>query len=393
MDISKLIERHYSALKGKDFKGYDVYDGLSSGLFRNTPCFRSKKLRLAWIQLFKRSPINLRNLALVPEGLNAKGLAMLIQGLLNLYKLERDEEYLEEARRQAGIILSQGAGNRDYFCVGYDFFWEAKAFSVPEFTPNMIVSSFAGQAFLDLHGVDRDQKWLDYAIQIGEFIEKELILFESEDEMVFGYIPGETARVHNVNLMGSRLFARLYSITEDERYKRYAVKSARYSVRAQREDGAWAYGEKPYHQWVDNFHTGFNLVAIHDINRYLPDERWKRSMDSGLAYHLGHHFLEDMTPKYYDSKLYPVDIHNFAQGIDTMLTFGRLDRARALVEKCIDTMWDDKRNYFYYQKTRCYTNRINYMRWSQAWMFYALSRYQSEAGRGESQSRSENGSG
>ena len=29
--------------------------------------------------------------------------------------------------------------------------------------------------------------------------------------------------------------------------------------------------------------------------------------------------------------------------------------------------------YFYYQKRRCYTNRISYMRWSQAWMFYAIS--------------------
>lgn len=383
MDISKLIERHYSALKDKDFKGYGLYDGLSSRIFRNSPCFRSRMLRLAWIQFFKRSPIDFRSIALVPEGHNAKGLALLIKGLLNLFKFTGEKGYLRDAQRLAGIIISQRASDRDYFCVGYNFFWEAKAFSVPEFTPNMIVSSFVGQAFLDLHNVDKDKRWLDFALQIGEFIEKELILFESEDEMVFGYIPGEMARVHNVNLMGSKLFARLYSLTGDERYKRYAIKAARYSVKSQRKDGAWAYGENPYHQWVDNFHTGFNLVAIHDIHRYLPDEQWKRSMDTGLAYHLSHHFLEDMTPKYYDSKLYPVDIHNFAQGIDTLLTFGLPDKARVLIEKCIDMMWNEKRGYFYYQKTRWYTNKINYMRWSQAWMFHALTRYQSEAGRGE----------
>ena len=32
----------------------------------------------------------------------------------------------------------------------------------------------------------------------------------------------------------------------------------------------------------------------------------------------------------------------------------------------------DKKGYFYYQKTKWYTNRIPYIRWSQAWMFYAL---------------------
>ncbi|MCK4350671.1 MAG: hypothetical protein KAX13_07425, partial [Candidatus Krumholzibacteria bacterium] len=147
MDISKLIERHYSALKGRGFKGYDVYDGLNSRIFRNSPCFRSRNLRLAWIQLFKRSPINFRTLALVPEGYNAKELALLIKGLLNLFKFTGEEGYLQQALRLADIIISQRAGDRDYFCVGYNFFWEAKAFSVPEFTPNMIVSSFVGQAF------------------------------------------------------------------------------------------------------------------------------------------------------------------------------------------------------------------------------------------------------
>jgi len=382
MDISKLIERHYNALKNGGFKGHDPYDGLNSRIFRNSPCFGSRALRLAWIQLFKRSPVDLRSLARVPEGRNAKGLALLIRGLVDLFELTGEEEYLHDARTLAEVIISQKAPDRDYLCVGYDFFWEAKAFSVPEFTPNMIVSSFTGQALLDLHVTDEDGRWLEYALQIGEFIEKELIVFESGDEMVFGYIPGERARVHNVNLMGARFFARLHSITGDERYKRYAVKAARYSVAAQRKDGAWAYGENPYHRWIDNFHTGFNLVSIHDIDRYLPDDRWKRSMEIGLAFHMANHFLDDMTPKYYDSKLYPVDIHNFAQGIDTFLTFGRKDSALRLIENCVEMMWDEKRNYFYYQKSRWYTNRINYMRWSQAWMFYALARCHRETARG-----------
>ena len=30
--------------------------------------------------------------------------------------------------------------------------------------------------------------------------------------------------------------------------------------------------------------------------------------------------------------------------------------------------------YFYYQRQRWYTNRIPYMRWSEAWMTYALAR-------------------
>jgi hypothetical protein len=36
-------------------------------------------------------------------------------------------------------------------------------------------------------------------------------------------------------------------------------------------------------------------------------------------------------------------------------------------------MWDEKRGYFYYRILRTGTIRTSYMRWTQAWMFLALS--------------------
>jgi hypothetical protein len=393
MDITELLYNQYEALKKKDFKGHDPYDGLNSRILRNSPCFRSRALRLAWIQLFKRSPVNLRSLALVPAGSNPKGLALLIRGLINLRALTGREEFLQVAHALADKIIAQRARDRSYFCIGYDFFWEARAFSVPEFTPNMVVSASAAQAFLDLYDAAGDAKWLDYALQIGEFVEKELILVESAEEMVFGYVPGESGRVHNVNLMGAALFARLFSHTGQDRHRQHAVKAARYSIRSQREDGSWLYGESPHHRWVDNFHTGFNLVALHAVHSHLPGDMWRRSIDSGLDYHVRHHFTEDMTPKYYDSKLYPIDIHNFAQGIDTFVTFDRPDSALRLIERCVDTMWDKRKHYFYYQKTKWYTNRIDYLRWSQAWMFFALTRYQLDRDHRERARRGDAGGG
>ncbi len=375
MDLTKITDDHYRTLKRAGFKGYDLYDGLNSRIFRKTPCFRSKKLRLVWIQLFKRSPVNFRSAALVPKSCNAKGLALIIRGLINMYRIDGDKKHIDEARELAGIIVSQRATDRDYFCVGYDFFWEARAFSVPEFTPNMIVSSFSGQAFLDLYEIDNDGRWLEYALEIGEFIEKELKLRDSGEEVVFGYIPGETKVVHNVNLLAAAYFARLYVHSKDSRHERYAAGATTFTVNAQREDGAWPYGEEQYHRWIDNFHTGFNLVSLDTVRRNLSTDRWDEAIEDGLAYHMRNHFLEDMTPKYYDTGLYPVDIHNFAQGIDTFLTFGNTEKARALLDRAVELMWDDRKHYFYYQKKRWYKNRINYLRWSQAWMFYALTRY------------------
>lgn len=380
MNTQELIEKLNSKLKAEGFKGYDPYDGLNSRLLMNSPFFRFRALRLAWIQFFKRSPLNLRRPALVPKGYNSKGLALIIRGLINLNALRERREYIDQARSIAGIILSQRAPGREYFCAGYNFFWEARAFSVPAFTPNMVVSSFAAQAFIDLYEADGDEKWFDYAVQAGEFILNELVIFESGQELNFGYIPGDRGGVHNVNLMGAALFARLFSLTGEDRYREISLKAVRRSAGFQKKDGSWAYGERSHHRWVDNFHTGFNLLSLKEIKDYLKVDLWDEAIDSGLDYHISHHFLEDMTPKYFDNAVYPVDIHNFAQGIVTFLAFGYPERASKILEKCVDMMWDDDSCYFYYQKRRWHTNRIDYFRWSQAWMFYALCRFHRETG-------------
>jgi hypothetical protein len=37
----------------------------------------------------------------------------------------------------------------------------------------------------------------------------------------------------------------------------------------------------------------------------------------------------------------------------------------------VENMWD-KPGFFWYQRGRCCANRMGYMRWTQAWMYYAL---------------------
>ena len=92
----------------------------------------------------------------------------------------------------------------------------------------------------------------------------------------------------------------------------------------------------------------------------------------GLKYHLANHFLDDYTPKYFNNKLYPLDIHNYAQGIITFLRFGMGGNARKLALRTVSDMQSED-GYYYYQKHKHLTIKIPYMRWSQAWMYYALS--------------------
>src|SRR5436190_8921127 len=61
--------------------GYDPYDALRSPVVRAL-ALGARWPRIAWIQLVKRSPVNLRPLLLVPKGVNSKGLGLVARALV-----------------------------------------------------------------------------------------------------------------------------------------------------------------------------------------------------------------------------------------------------------------------------------------------------------------------
>jgi len=96
----------------------------------------------------------------------------------------------------------------------------------------------------------------------------------------------------------------------------------------------------------------------------------------GLEFYRNNFFCENGAVKYYHDRLYPIDIHCVAQSIITLLTLkdvdsGNLPLAHSVLQWAMTHMWDD-RGFFYYRILRSHTNRISYMRWSQAWMLLAM---------------------
>jgi len=159
-------------------------------------------------------------------------------------------------------------------------------------------------------------------------------------------------------------------------------------ARRQRADGSWAYGGDDYQSWADGFHTAFILASLSRIIDATGSE--PGAVATGLADELDNtlrrgydfwqerFFLADGWPKYYPDRLYPADAHSAASAIVTLVELrGRIPGTMILAEKIAQWAVDnlrDSRGFFHYQRRRFYTARIPYMRWSQAWMAYALAR-------------------
>jgi len=368
--VSNAFKKLNIYVQQANFKGWDLFDGLNSTRFKNSVFYRSEFFRLAWIQLFKKAPVNLRKIAGVPKGYNAKGLGLFASGLIQSGRTSQALTLLNEL---ADMACSGFNGE----CWGYNFDWQARAFYVPVGKPNMVTSVFVANAFLDYYDVAHDRKFLKIGKRVCDFILNHLILYEDKNVLCFGYIPGEKARVHNANMLGAALLSRVYSCTSDSFLLDKSKKAMAYSIAALNPDYSWPYGERHHHGFIDNFHTGFNLVALKSWIKNTEDTGWITQFIGAYKYFLDTFWLENGCPKYYHDSLYPIDIHCSAQGIVTCLELAEYDdRSVDFAEKiagwAIRNMMDPK-GYFYYQKTKFYTNKIPYIRWSQAWMFYALS--------------------
>lgn len=372
-------------------KGWDPYDGLNSRVLRALlPLKHSALLRLCVIQGFKRCPVNLRPLLAVPKQHNAKGVGLFLQGYCNLYKVVRARPVLagelgleEELRRRiletADLLVSlRSQGDYHGACWGYNFDWQARRlFLFPAYTPTVVATCFCATALLEAFEATGVERYRDVALTAAEFVMRDLHRAPCGTGFLFSYSPLKgNDTVYNASLLGSKLLALCYKYTGNEAYREAARASVAACVENQAADGSWVYGRLPVQSWIDSFHTGYNLDALVAYEEATGDMAFHEAIDKGFRFYVENFFEQDGTPKYYHDRTYPIDIHCPGQLLVTLSRLHRFESYRDLAGRVmrwtVDNM-QDRRGYFYYQLKRGWSSRISYMRWSNAFMFCALS--------------------
>lgn len=375
------------------YKGWDPFDGLNSKVFQALPFFKKSAFcREVVIQGFKRNPVNLRKIAGVPKDYNAKGIGLFLQGYCNLVKIVRkhpewaeqlgiEKDLLAKVREIAELLLSlQSQGDYHGVCWGYNFDWQARGgLFFPKYTPTVVATNFCATALMETYELTGEKKYLDVALTSAEFLKEDLHRHVCEDGFLFSYskLPGNDT-VYNASLLGSRLLSFCYKYTDNEEYRQLAEESVKACCIGQRENGAWIYGLGPTQNWVDSFHTGYNLDGLIAYEENTGDKKYHEYIETGFKYYIECFFEPDGTPKYYDNKMYPIDIHCPGQLFVTLSRLHKFTENLELAEKVLN--WtiqnmQDKKGYFYYQLKKGISSKISYMRWSNAFMFCAMTYY------------------
>lgn len=378
--IETINEDILLSSQAHNYSGHDPFDSLNSKFFTAFPKLKKGLFGLAWTQVNKRSIVNLRPLLAVPRKRNPKGIGLFILGLLEDYKRTQGNDYLAEAIKLADWLLTQQSDINiwQHACWGYHFDWNARAFYVPKGKPNVITTIYVAQALYALSEVTGEQKYRAPALDAAHFIVKTLHC-KHDDREFFAYIPEETAFVHNASLWGAAWVGFVGKTIGNEEYIAMALRVARQSVNEQADDGSWVYGARGHHQFIDGFHTGYNLEALHLLSSALGIDEFNLSIDKGLAFYKMHLFEQDGTAKYYHNNPYPLDMHCVSQAVFTLLKVGGsksdIELTEKIINQSIKLLYLPESKHFAYQKHKYFTNKINYIRWTQAWVYYSFAFY------------------
>ncbi len=370
--------------RAKKYVGYSKYDALNSPLVLRLT-FGNPLLRLVASQFLMRMPLNLRPFIGVRKARNPKGMALFSSAYLNLYSLTGDPTHRDEAETLLSWLFDNSV-ERSFgkLAWGYNMPWQDVGFFADRSTPNRVVSCFVGQAILDAYEVTGNEKYLDAARKLTDFLlNSPKVLFDSPDMKCVSYVPSEEVKwvVMDVSALVGAFLARVFSITGDNHLRSEARRLIAYVADKQTDYGAWHYTHPPGERTTkshDNYHTGFILDSILFYSRYSGDDSFMHRYWSGLSFYEQRLFVPDGAPRYMWDRTYPLDIHGAAQGI---ITFSRaaslkpeyLELSLKIAKWAVENVFNKESGYFYYQKGVLFTRKFNLMRWNQAWMCMALS--------------------
>ena len=378
-DLDKIYSHLLSWCRERDFAGHDPFDALNSKVFQKSPLASSRNARLVFTQILKRSPSDLRGLAQVPPQRNAKGIALFALAQLADYRSNKTPESERAARTLLAELQEMKLKNYAGAAWGYNFDWQSRNFFAPRGTATIVPTAFAGRALIEAGHAFGDENYFRQARSICDFILADLPRpVATKSEVCFSYAPNTSTQIFNASLLAAEVLASVGALTKEKELIDLAEQATRFVINHQKPDGSWAYGTDPAQAWIDNFHTAYVLFSLDRIIKNSPAPEFRPALERGYKFWKDSFFLADGWPKYYHQHSYPVDVHAGATAIVTFLELTGLDpSATVSAEKIagwLITNMLDERGFFYYQRRRFYTVRKPYMRWSQAWMLYALAR-------------------
>jgi hypothetical protein len=364
--VTRWVEEH-------NYQAYDPGDGDLSFL-RYLTC-DVHFLRRLLTGAVLRTPFHIRPWIGIRPHTSTKGMGYFGWGYVKMYEVTGDESYRHRARVCLDWLIEHRSAGYQQYCWGNHFSFSTRAGTIPKYTPTIVWSSLIGLAFLEAYEVLHDVRYLKVAASTAEWV-KSLPREQTSRGTCLSYVPFEQSSIHNSNMLGAALLARVAAHTQDQQAMELAREAITYTCVRQNADGGWFYGEAPKYRWIDNFHTGYNLDSLKRYIDSTGDRDCEVHLRRGVQYFKANFFEKNGRPKYYHDKPEPIDIQCAAQAIDTLALVSDA-RPESLELAAKVTRWTIKNmqapdGHFYYRDLGWTKVKTPMLHWGQGTMFKAL---------------------
>jgi hypothetical protein len=378
-ELRHALDSLRAYVEEQDFAGHDPYDVLLSGWGLQR---LGRRAGYAITQLHKRNPVNVRALLRIPRHRVPKGIALFLRAYAGMYALRPDPRILATMDELVRWLLENRTRGHAGYCWGLPFPYAWSGSFMPAGSPSVVVTAFVHAALCRYHEATGRDDVLPVLEGCCEFVLTELHRTETAEGLCFSYTTQNPDLCLNANALGAEVLARTAHYAGRPELLELAARCMEFTAAHQREDGSWPYsiaaGGRTKEQ-ID-FHQGFVLDSVDEYLAYGgpdPDGRFAAALRRGAAYYRREQFLDSGRSVWRVPRLWPVDIHNQAQGVITFARLQRLDPgylpfARTVAAWTVANMRDARTGAFYYRRGRLHVNRIPYIRWAQAWMMNAL---------------------
>ncbi len=318
--------------------------------------------------------------------LDPKTLANCLEAYIHLFKNTGKRKYFTEARILADTLLEKATFSHGCPTWGHPFSWES---AIPKYLfyyrwkpnePSIIISSLVGHSLLDFYEIGHNKKYLECVEKTCKFILNSGYDEIDKNSICFWYIPKiKQHHIHNANVYAASLLQRVSRISGKLDYSDIAKRAFNYTIKSQLANGAWryfGYPENNINKKIDNYHTGFVLIALRQYYNLTKDEDCLRALKRGLKFYASL-FSPAGEPFFAPNVQYPMDMHNAASGIITFAQNADIFKmgksiSRKILNWSIREMQSEKGFFFYRKYKNGYIDQSIYPRWVESWMFRAL---------------------
>lgn len=365
--------------KKDNYIGWDKFDGTLAPIAQKV---NNKFFNFFIQQIVKESPINLRKLLKIPKTLNIKGLALFILSYSNLFKIYKNDEFLEEALHLTDLLIGLKSKDFEEACWGHNFTWQTIDTKILSDQPNVTNTYFSALAIYNVYEITKESKYFEIISSIYNFMTKNLyILLDKDGMLAYSYftIPQKYI-VFNIQGMIASFYLLYYKLTNNSEAIFLAEKLYNFLKKSMNLDHTWNYYTGNKFNRIDSYHSAYVIDSFFDLYNFskkLEDlEFYLKCLDVYKE-----KFWGANGEPYWSLKFkFPYDIHSVANGVITFSKASNIDKryleyAQKILNWVIKYMYRPKEKDFIYRIYGPFKYNYSLMRWGNAWMCYAISEY------------------